>query len=355
MAPRKQRPTGPAIDTEDLAQLQAARTMVLQYLDEARATEQALVTNLRAHISMTPRGTYRQTLERHLTETREHARAIERRIGELGGGRGLLASTYGAVQTIVGQALVLTKGPLDLIRGAGGEEKLLKNAKDEATTEMLEIATYDALEELARAVGDGKTARLAVRHREQEERALRELRGHIVKLAHATVLARAGGEPSYDWETTGAAEGLEAMRSAARDAADTVQDTAQAAEGAAGKAEQRARTRRRAAAEPPIADYDSLTASQIVSRLTDLSQDRLGRLIAYERPHRDRSTVLDRARSLQESEPFPGYDDLAGRDVAGRLRDADEKTVTAAREYEGRHRRRVEVLEAAQRQLRSRS
>ncbi|MDP9294568.1 MAG: hypothetical protein M3O90_09130 [Actinomycetota bacterium] len=56
MAPRKRRPTGPAIDTEDLAQLRVARTMVLQYLDEAHATEQALVTNLRAHIAMTPRG-----------------------------------------------------------------------------------------------------------------------------------------------------------------------------------------------------------------------------------------------------------------------------------------------------------
>ena len=330
MAPRKRRPNGPAIDTADLAQLQAARTMVLQYLHEAHATEQALVSNLRAHISMTPRGAYRLTLERHLTETRQHAQAIEQRIGELGGGRGLLAAGYGAVQTLVGQALVLAKGPLDLIRGAGGEEKLLKNAKDEAATEMLEIATYDALEELARAVGDDKTARLAARHREQEERALRELRGHIVRLTHATVLARAGGEPSYDWETTGAAEGLRAMRDATQDAA-------------------------RDASEPPIADYDSLTASQVVTRLTDLSQDELARLIAFERAHRDRSTVLDRARSLQESEPFPGYDELAGRDVAGRLRDADEKTVTAVREYEGRHKRRVEVLEAAQRQLSSRS
>jgi ferritin-like metal-binding protein YciE len=330
MARRKQRPKGPVIDTEDLAQLQAARTMVLQYLDEAYATEQALVTNLRAHLSMTPRGAYRQTLERHLAETQQHARALAQRVGELGAGRGLLASTYGVVQTLVGQALVLTKGPLDLIRGAGGEEKLLKNAKDEAATEMLEIATYDALEELARAVGDEKTARLAVRHREQEERALRELRGHIVKLTHATVMARAGGEPSYEWETTGAAEGVEAVGDATQGSP-------------------------RVAAEPPIADYDSLTASRVVTRLTDLSQNELRRVIVYERAHRDRSTVLDRARSLQESEPFPGYDELAGRDVTGRLRDADEETVTAAREYEGRHKRRVEVLEAVQRQLSSRS
>jgi ferritin-like metal-binding protein YciE len=317
MATTQQGAKGPAIDTEDRAQREAARTMVLQYLHEAHATEQALVTNLRAHIAMTPSGGYRRTLERHLAETRQHARAVEHRIGELGGGgaRGLVGFAYGAMQTLVGQALVLTKGPLDMIRGAGGEEKLVKNAKDEAATEMLEIATYDALEELARAVGDEQTARLAARHREQEERALRELRDHIVKLTHAAVLARAGAQPSYDWETTGAVQAVKV------------------ATGAAG--------------EPPIADYDSLTASQIVSRLTDLSQDELGRLLAYERANRDRSTVSSRARSLQESEPFTGYDGLTGRDVAVRLRDSDEQTVTAAREYEGRHRRRVEVLEAA--------
>jgi hypothetical protein len=86
-----------------------------------------------------------------------------------------------------------------------------------------------------------------------------------------------------------------------------------------------------AAGEPPIADDDSLTASQIVSRLTDLSQDELGRLLAYERANRDRSTVSSRARSLQESEPFTGYDGLTGRDVAVRLRDSDEQTVTPPR------------------------
>lgn len=309
-----------AIDREDRAQREAGRTMILQYLHEAHATELALVTNLRAHIAMTPSGAYRRTLERHLAETRQHARAVEHRLGELGGGtRGVVGLAYGAVQTVVGQALVLTKGPLDMIRGAGGEEKLVKNAKDEAATEMLEIATYDALEELARAIGDEQTARLAVRHREQEERALRELRGHIVKLTHAAVLARAGGKPSYDWETTGAAQAVKV------------------ATGAPG--------------EPPIADYDSLNASQVVSRLTDLSQAELARLLAYERANRDRSTVTSRASSLQESEPFTGYDDLTGRDVAVRLRDSDEETATAARDYEGRHRRRVEVLEAAQRQL----
>jgi ferritin-like metal-binding protein YciE len=291
--------------------------LVLKYLQEAEATEQSLVTNLRAHIALTPRGSYRSSLERHLTETQQHARAIATRIRELGGGsRGLLSTTYGVVSTLVGQTLVLSKGPLDALRGAGGEEKLLKNARDEAATEALEIAIYDALEALADKAGDERTAKLAARHREQEERMLAELRRHIPRLADAYAEARAGGRPSYDWETTGAAEAM----------------------------------RRSIGAEPPIPNYDKLKASEIVSRLPDLSQAELQRLIAYEKANANRSTVLQRAESLPEPEPFPGYDDLTAREIARRLSDADERTAARVREYESRHKRRVEVMEAAQRQ-----
>src|SRR5207237_3124812 len=39
---------------------------VSQYLNEAQATEQALIQTLQAHIAMTPRGSYREVLEGHL-------------------------------------------------------------------------------------------------------------------------------------------------------------------------------------------------------------------------------------------------------------------------------------------------
>jgi hypothetical protein len=74
-------------------------------------------------------------------------------------------------------------------------------------------------------------------------------------------------------------------------------------------------------------------------------------VVAYERANRKRATVIERAQGLQENEPFPGYDDLTARDVAQRVRDADEATAQKVRDYEGRHQRRVEVLEAASRQL----
>jgi ferritin-like metal-binding protein YciE len=303
------------------------KTLLLKHLEEAHATEQALITNLQAHISMTPRGSYRTSLERHLTETQSHEKAVARRIREIGRARGVVDFAYGVVTTAVGQALVLTKGPLDLLRGGPrGEEKLLKNARDEVVTEALEIAIYDAIEALAKAVGDEPTARLAARHRADEEKMLAELRGHIPPLARAIAEAQAGGSPSFDWTTTGAAE--------------TVKRKA--------KTTRRPRIKK---AQAPTADYDKLTASDVVGKLSEFTQAELGDVVAYERANRKRATVIERAQSLQEDEPFSGYDDLTARDVAQRLTDADEPTARRVREYEGRHRRRVEVLEAAQRQL----
>ena len=58
-------------------------TTVEQLLNEAHATEQALITTLQAHLAMTPPGPHRQLLDRHLTETRRHARAIGDRLREL--------------------------------------------------------------------------------------------------------------------------------------------------------------------------------------------------------------------------------------------------------------------------------
>jgi ferritin-like metal-binding protein YciE len=256
--------------TTDSDQLEAARELVVQYLNEAHATETALVTTLQAHIAMTPRGAYRQLLEQHLDETRGHAEAIERRVADIGDGTGIVTTALGVVQTVVGQVLALSKGPIDVLRGASGEEKLLKNARDECATEALEIAHYDGIEAAALAVGDEKTARLAQRHRADEERMLAALRREIPQLATATVRERVGGEAIYDPAATGAA--------------DNVRDLA---------------GRARGDGELPIAGYDRLNAAQVVKRLERLSQQELEAVERYERSHRNRSTVLRKVDQLR--------------------------------------------------------
>jgi ferritin-like metal-binding protein YciE len=170
------------------------KTHLLKQLDEAHAMEAALVTNLAAHAAMTTDSSYRKLLERHQEETREQVEAIERRRSDLGadGGRGLISVTTGLARDAIGQALVLTKGPLDALRTLSQQERMLKNAKDECATEALEIATYDALEAAAVAAGDTKTAKLAADHRQVEERMLADLRKQVTRLAKQTYQDRTG-------------------------------------------------------------------------------------------------------------------------------------------------------------------
>jgi ferritin-like metal-binding protein YciE len=165
------------------------KDLVLQYLDDAHAIETALVTNLIAHRTMATDPQHRKLLERHLDETRQQVKNIERRRAQLGGkdGRGIVASAVGLVQDAVAQALVLTKGPLDLVRTVSQAERQIKNARDEIVTEALEIATYDYLEAAAKAADDTVTARLAAEHRATEEKTLKELRKLLPKLALAAV------------------------------------------------------------------------------------------------------------------------------------------------------------------------
>jgi len=210
-----ERPAPVQINTEDIAQLEAGRVLLVTQLEEAHANELAAVTTLGAHAAMTPAGPYRRLLERHRAETREQAERLQTRLVELGATRSPLAVGYGAASAVVGQALALTKGPIDLLRGRAGEEKLFKNAKDEMVTEAAEIATYDGIEATAYAVGDVKTAELAASIREQEQATFDALRAELPTLANATVRSLAAGDASYDVSTTGAAQAARQVRDGA--------------------------------------------------------------------------------------------------------------------------------------------
>ena len=169
---------------------------IVQYLNEAHGAELALVRQLQAQIAMTPKGQYRDGLDTHLKETRRHAERLEGRLAELGQGNNPLQAGLGALESLVGQALALTKTPLDLVRGTGGEEKVLKNAKDSCAAEALEIATYTAIARLARIAGDTKTERLANSVMADEQRMLDRLSKQIPRLTDAMARAEFDGEGS---------------------------------------------------------------------------------------------------------------------------------------------------------------
>ena len=186
---------------------QKQQQKVIQYLGEAHATEMALTRVLQSQIAMTPRGSYRIALESHLKQTRDHAERVQARLRELGdGGGNPLTAGLGFVGGAIGQALALTKTPFDLLRGSGGEEKVLKNAKDAAASEALEIATYSALQRLAERAGDQQTAKLAASILADEQQMLERVLREIPKLTDAVFGADVKGNGSYDIATTGAGE-----------------------------------------------------------------------------------------------------------------------------------------------------
>jgi ferritin-like metal-binding protein YciE len=334
---------------------------IIQYLNEAHATERALTRTLQAHTAMTPRGRYRTDLDRHLRETKSHAKAIRQRLEELGQRRSMLQVGVGAAQSLLGQALALSKGPLDLLRGASGEEKLLKNAKDESATEALEIATYRALEHFARGVGDVKTARLAASIREDEERMLAVLQERIASLVDDVIRSELEDEPVYDVSKTGAGEAVrragekteQATKVAAKKTGSRARSTARRARRVPGVAQAEGEVKGAVASEGDlaIANYDSLNADEVVGRLSELSQIDLAKVAAYERKHENRSTVLTRINSLRNDEPWPGYDEQTVEEIRRALSRGDAKQSREVREYERRHKERQGVLRTVERAM----
>src|SRR5215208_5187314 len=328
---------------------------IVQYLNEAHATEAALVRTLQAHIAITPKGDYRKLLERHLEETERHEERVSRRLKDLGEeGPGIVESGVGAIQSLVGQVAAFGKAPLDVVRGEGGEEKLLKNAKDECATEALEIATYDSLATLARHVGDTKTADLAERIRSEEERMLEQLRNLLPSLTEAAAKAELV-EPSYDVSTTGAADaareavgsGREAVDTtrrrlvqAARSGIDQVTDSARRAMDQVTEAAQRGESTVEATARAAITGIQETArqAEAAVRQTADAAREG-ARETAEEAEAQPRETRRD------GGEPWPGYDDQGVQEINKRLTAADAELARQVRDYERRNKNRSMVLD----------
>ena len=176
-----------------MAELSAGSTKLVQYLNEAYGLEKRLETALQAHIAMTAKASYKKRLKEHLSETKRHGREVKQRIKALGGtaetvstpGPEPIAEAAQAVLSGAQKAVAFAQGPLHALRGTGEQEKQLKNAKTEYTSESEEIATYIAIETLAETLGDKDTQRLARTIRREEERMRAFLEKEIPRLTKA--------------------------------------------------------------------------------------------------------------------------------------------------------------------------
>lgn len=282
-----------------------SKEKIVQYLAEAHSNETALIQTLAAHIKIAEPGPYRSGLEAHLRETQVHAQRVQQRLRELGAHKNLFAVGFGLAQNVVTNTLAMAKAPVDMIRGGDRKEKMLKNARDEMMTEILEIATYDALERMARNVGDDATAELAADIRGDEERMLENLRNEIPNLTDAVVRSQVPvrSRPVLTKE------------------------------------------------DLPIPDYDSLTAQQITKKLTGLTQEELAQVQAYESANEERKTILERIEALQGDEPWPGYDDQTVAEINKALSDAAPDVVESVRDYERSHKSRASILKNTEKEL----
>jgi ferritin-like metal-binding protein YciE len=332
-----------------------AEQKVVQYLAEAHASEVGLVRDLQAQVAMTPRGAYRSALETHLRETRDHAKRLKNRLDSLGDGDSVVQTAVGLAESAVSQFLALGKAPFALLRGSTGEEKILKNAKDACATEALEIATYTAIEHLARSVGDDVTAELAIKIRGEEERMLERIMREIPKLAARIVDAE--HDSSYEISETGAADAVrevaDAGKQAARKAQGKARRTARSARKIPGVAFAEGEIKGAVASEGDLAisSYDKLTAAEVLDRLGDLSQIELAKVDAYERRNGDRSTILNKIIILRGQEPWAGYDELNVEEIRTVLSDSGEDRLGEVRSYERSHKNRAGVIQMTEREI----
>jgi ferritin-like metal-binding protein YciE len=326
---------------------------IVQYLNEAHALESGLVQVLRSQIAMTPEGSYRSGLEKHLRETQAHADRVKARQGELASAANPFVAGVAFMEDVAAQTLALWKAPLDLMRGATVAEKVLENAKDACAAEALEIATYTALEHLARAAGDEPTAELAASIRAEEERMLERVTRELPKLARAVVGDRADAVA----ET---ADVVAETADVARETADATERVIRGGDRKRSRPASRNRpapaTKRRAKQPAPTAEdlaipgYDDLTAEEISGRLAGLSQSELAAVDAYEKGHGDRSTIRSRIETLRGDEPWQGYDELGVDEIRAALRENDDdQRAEAVRTYERAHKNRAGVLSAVER------
>jgi ferritin-like metal-binding protein YciE len=171
-------------------------TKIVELLNEAYGKEQQLTAALEQHLQTTIRADYEKRLADHLKETKSHARAVSKRIKQLGGtpaqvslpGPEGVSKAAQGMQDAVAKAKAAVQGPLDTVRGSGQQERMVRNARTEFEEEAHEIATYTVIDSVATAVGDTETAQLArgiLREEERMQKYLGDLlRDLSVDMAH---------------------------------------------------------------------------------------------------------------------------------------------------------------------------
>ncbi|MDO9353845.1 MAG: DUF892 family protein [Solirubrobacteraceae bacterium] len=152
------------------------RSVIAKYVLEAHGKERQLETALQAQIAGAKLPELQTALVDHLEVTRRQIKDLESRLSELGEDTGglpgpakVVEAAAGLASTVANKSLAAAKGPVQLLRGTSPADNELRNVRDCYWNEAEEIAHYRVIETIATQLGDTPTARLARKHREEEE------------------------------------------------------------------------------------------------------------------------------------------------------------------------------------------
>lgn len=157
----------------------ARDAVLVKYLNEAFGKEKQLETSLQALIGRAANHKpLKKGLQDHLKVTKNQARELQKRIRALGGkaavadvpGPEVATAAASAVTSAANKAVAAAKGPVQMLRGTGEADGMLRGVRDAFWNEGEEIAHYTIIEAVATKLNDRETASLAKRFRREEER-----------------------------------------------------------------------------------------------------------------------------------------------------------------------------------------
>src|SRR4051794_22408047 len=158
----------------------ARDAVLVKYLNEAYGKEKQLEQNLTVLIGRAQNHkSLKKGFQDHLRVTKNQSRGLQQRIKALGGKAEIAADLPGpdriteaasAVTNVANRAVAMAKGPVQLLRGTGEADNMLRNVRDAFWNEAEEIAHYNVIESVATKLNDKETARLAKQFRREEEK-----------------------------------------------------------------------------------------------------------------------------------------------------------------------------------------
>ena len=99
------------------------------------------------------------------------------------------------------------------------------------------------------------------------------------------------------------------------------------------------------ASELPIASYNSLTASEILTELKGLTQTQLAKVYKFEKANEGRATILEAIDARLTPLPIATYDALTVEEITGRLSSLNKSQLKTLRRYETDTKNRATVLD----------